>query len=284
MYSVSSVNEGQYRVLSDSIVSAFSNPMASLQPVQVGELVRSPLKMTDTDADVSSRPSPLLTPLLVNIQKRDQGSVSAMGAGLGGEAEGKGEEGKQESNNGFTQQALDAAKAEIDTMAEHVEEKMEKLIDNDLLNIKRNQFWLEVEIKSSLLFASGSSELIADSIPVLIELSDIFIDLPNRINVEGFTDNKPISTRIFPSNWELSAARASAVVRLFERNGIKPSRMASIGYGEYQPISDNDSEEGRAKNRRVVLIVMSAMDGRQNDRIYEFELLKEQSSAFSEEG
>lgn len=283
MYSISSVNEGEYRVLSDSIVSAFRNPKASLNPIQVGSLVRSPLMMTDSITDVSEAPRPLMMPLLVEFQNSDdkKRGVSKSVAGEGGEGAG---EIKEQQNESFTQEALDAAEVEINTMANRVEEKMEKLIDDEIINIKRNKFWLEVEIKSSLLFSSGSSELIAVSIPVLIELSDIFTGLPNRINVEGFTDNEPIKTQIFPSNWELSAARAAAVVRLFERNGVKPSRMASIGYGEYQPISDNDSEAGRAKNRRVVLIVMSSLEGRENERIYEFELLKEQSAAFVGDG
>jgi len=277
MYSVSSVNEGQYRVLSDSIVSAFRNPTASLDPIQVGQLVRSPLQMAKTNVDVSAPPTPIMTPLLAEFHKsEEEKSKTVMSAVEGGGEGNMGVENQEDES--FTEQALNAAEAEINTIADDVEDKMEELIDDDIVNIKRNKFWLEVEIKSSLLFSSGSSELVADSVPVLSKLSGVFSDLPNRINVEGFTDNKPIKTRIFPSNWELSAARAAAVVRLFERNGIEPSRMASIGYGEYQPISDNDSDEGRAKNRRVVLVVMSAMEGRQNERIYEFELMKEKSA------
>ena len=75
-------------------------------------------------------------------------------------------------------------------------------------------------------------------------------------------DNRPIRTVVFPSNWELSAAcAATVVVRLFEDNGVEPGRMASIGYGEHQPIADNDTDEGRARNRRVVVVVMAAVGG-----------------------
>ncbi len=250
MYSISSVNEGQYRVLSDSIVTAFHNTKSSLQPVQVGELVRSPL---------SELPDELITPLMLRYQNPEDSELI------------------EPEDESFTQQALNAAEKEINAMADDVAEKMDDLIDDDIISIKRNKFWLEVEIKSSLLFPSGSSALIPESIPVLQKLSDIFADLPNRINVEGFTDNEPIKTYVFPSNWELSAARAAAVVRLFERNGVESSRMASIGYGEYQPIAENDSEEGRAKNRRVVLVVMASLQGRQDERIYEFEVLKDKA-------
>ena len=97
--------------------------------------------------------------------------------------------------------------------------------------------------------------------------------------MEGFTDNQPINTVIFPSNWELSTARAAAVVRLFERNGIAASRMAAIGYGEFRPIAENTTETGRAKNRRVVIVVVASMTNSQDQRIYEFEMLKDQTGS-----
>jgi chemotaxis protein MotB len=270
MYSISSVNEGQYRVLSDSIVSAFQNTKSSLEPIQIGELVRSPLVMPEEDTDISEEPDALITPLMLKYQNPESGDLS--------EQEAESDPVVEQPEDDFTQKALNAAEEEINAIGDDVEEKMDELIDEDIINIKRNKFWLEVEIKSSLLFPSGSSDLIPDAIPVLQQLSAIFADLPNRINVEGFTDDEPIKTYVFPSNWELSAARAAAVVRLFERNGVEPSRMASIGYGEYQPIAENSSEQGRAKNRRVVLVVMASLQGRQDERIYEFEVLKDKAA------
>lgn len=272
MYSISSVNEGQYRVLSDSIVTAFHNTKSSLQPVQVGELVRSPLLMPEEITNISTLPDELITPLMLKYQNPEESEL----AEVGDEAKALADQPSEDES--FTQQALNAAEKEINAMADDVAEKMDDLIDDDIISIKRNKFWLEVEIKSSLLFPSGSSALIPESIPVLQKLSAIFADLPNRINIEGFTDNEPIKTYVFPSNWELSAARAAAVVRLFERNGVESSRMASIGYGEYQPIAENDTEDGRAKNRRVVLVVMASLQGRQDERIYEFEVLKDQTA------
>ena len=75
---------------------------------------------------------------------------------------------------------------------------------------------------------------------------------------------------------------AAAVVRLFEKNGVDPSRMASIGYGEYHPVSANDSAQGRARNRRVVMVVMASLEGQSSDRVYEFELLKEQAESLGD--
>jgi chemotaxis protein MotB len=73
--------------------------------------------------------------------------------------------------------------------------------------------------------------------------------------VEGFTDNQPIQTNAFPSNWELSTARAAAVVRMLSMEGVDPARMAAVGYGQHQPVARNDTGEGRSRNRRVVLLI-----------------------------
>jgi chemotaxis protein MotB len=268
MYSISSVNEDKYRVLSDSMESAFHDPKASMRPVQVGQLVRSPSAMQGPVSETPISPSlaPIIAPLLRNFQKTVANETSEA----------------TELNEDYSQSVLEKAEAEVNAISDDVEGRMEPWINDDIINIKRNKFWLEIEIKSSLLFQSGSSILIPDSVPLLVELASLFADLPNRIHIEGFTDNKPINTPVFPSNWELSSGRAAAVVRLFARNGVEPARLASIGYGEYQPISDNSSEEARAKNRRVVVVVMASMEGHANERIPEFELLKRKAVATSE--
>jgi chemotaxis protein MotB len=89
-------------------------------------------------------------------------------------------------------------------------------------------------------------------------VANIVKPISNTINVEGHTDNVPIRTVTFPSNWELSAARAASVVHLFTRLGVDAKRLSAIGYGEHQPLADNDSEEGRQKNRRVAVVIMAA--------------------------
>ena len=81
------------------------------------------------------------------------------------------------------------------------------------------------------------------------------------MRVEGYTDDRPIRTAQFPSNWELSSARAASVVHLFVRDGIPPERLAMIGYGEFRPIGDNATLEGRNANRRVVLIILASPAG-----------------------
>jgi chemotaxis protein MotB len=113
-----------------------------------------------------------------------------------------------------------------------------------------------VDMKDKLLFPSGSAKLSRAAVKVLRDISRILANLPNQIQVEGNTDNRPIHTDEYPSNWELSAARAASVVHLMTRMGVTPNRMSAIGYGEHRPIAKNDTEEGRQKNRRVTLVVM----------------------------
>ncbi|MCB1694805.1 MAG: flagellar motor protein MotD [Pseudomonadales bacterium] len=260
MYSISSVNEDKYRVLSDSMVTAFSDPRSPAKTVPVGNLVGTSSPLVGQMLGAVDRPSVILATLKENPGKQAEKETPP-----------------EPKDQNFSAEVLDLAEAEVNTIADDVEHSMESLIDDGIIDVKRNKFWLEVEIKSSLLFPSGSSALIPESVPLLTKLSDSFVGLPNRLHIEGFTDNEPINTAVFPSNWELSSARAAAVVRLFERNGVEPARLASIGYSEFHPISDNDTEEGRAKNRRVVIVVMASLEGQQSDRIYEFELLKEKS-------
>jgi len=263
MYSISSVNEDKYRVLSNALVGAFND-----KPVPLRVQQNVPLADTALYNNILSAANEPEAPQVVIPLRPEQGEVvTADDAPQAPEFEER-----------FSQSVLDAAEEEVNSISESVVERMQPSLDEDLINLKRNKFWLEVEIKSSLLFESGRSGLIPSSVPLLLDLADIFADLPNRIHVEGFTDDQPIRTPVFPSNWELSAARAAAVVRLFERAGIDPSRMASIGYGEYQPLVSNDTEEERAKNRRVVVVVMAAMGDRGDGRIPEFELLKERSA------
>src|SRR5690606_11386470 len=108
-----------------------------------------------------------------------------------------------------------------------------------------------------ILFPSGVATLSPHAVNILEQLAATLAPFPNPIRVEGHTDNVPINTRAFPSNWELSAARAASVVHLFMRQGLAPERLAVIGLGEHRPIAANDTPEGRNANRRVVLVILS---------------------------
>ncbi len=112
-------------------------------------------------------------------------------------------------------------------------------------------------LQEKLLFESGSADIKPEMRPVLDKLYEIIKDLPNPVEVEGHTDSIPISTERFPSNWELSTARASTIVRYFIAKGINPERLKASGYADTRPIAPNTTPEGRAQNRRVEIVILN---------------------------
>jgi chemotaxis protein MotB len=107
------------------------------------------------------------------------------------------------------------------------------------------------------MFDSGSADLLTQSLPLLNEIVSKLKNVNNEVNIEGHTDNIPIANERFSSNWELSTARATNVVKyLVEQMGVSPARISASGYAEYRPVFSNDTSAGRAVNRRVVLIVL----------------------------
>lgn len=113
-----------------------------------------------------------------------------------------------------------------------------------------------IELPEKVLFDIGRAEIKTEFISTLDLLAEVLADIDNRIIVEGHTDNVPISTLLYPTNWELSVARAVSVARFFvEGHGLEPKRFVAKGYGEFNPVDTNETPEGRARNRRVNIVV-----------------------------
>jgi len=114
---------------------------------------------------------------------------------------------------------------------------------------------LTLRIDDNLLFASAQADLMTEGMVLISQLIQLLADFEGEISIEGHTDNIPINTARFPSNWELSSARAISVLKYLEQEGIAANRMRAIGYAETRPLQDNDSVTSRAANRRVELIL-----------------------------
>ncbi len=236
MYSISSVNEGKYRVLSDSLMSAFRQPAKSMEPIQIGRPAKSPMT---ANINFIERPSFVdnQTQIVRSPHQTEEGHRShfpTLGSLVGSDKV-----------------------AEIGRIADEISQALKGLMDEGLVTVHFNELWLEVEIKDSVLFPSGSAQLQPRAIPALQQVAGILREAANPVRVEGFTDNVPINTLLYPSNWELSTVRAASVVRLFTREGIAPERLSALGYGEFRPVATNDTAAGRAQNRRVVLVVLA---------------------------
>jgi chemotaxis protein MotB len=141
-------------------------------------------------------------------------------------------------------------------LANKLVNSLSQLINDGKLRVVQNNRGIRIDIHDTLLFTPGSAELSPAAKQPLGEIANFLKESTNQIQVEGHTDNVPIHTDQFFSNWELSAMRATALVRLFTDSNIAESRLSAAGYGSAQPIADNATPEGRAKNRRVSIMIL----------------------------
>ena len=219
MYSISSVNDTKYASLSEALDEAFSKAHKVLKVVDPIQIGSEPRTI-----------QPIILDNPTTEEKKKQRKLS---------------------------DEILKERRQLLMVSEQFEDVLQPYVENDLVEVKRNDFWIELEMNSQLLFLSGEAELSAKAVPVLRKIAEVIRRMPNVINIEGHTDDVPIDTIEFPSNWDLSSARATTVVREFIRNGISPKRLSAVGYGEFHPVADNNNIEGRNKNRRVVLVLMS---------------------------
>ncbi|MFK8068212.1 MAG: flagellar motor protein MotD [Gammaproteobacteria bacterium] len=248
MYSVSSVNEGKFRVLSSSMEDAFhEHPLRGLEPIQIGEILRTldPEKQIRTGEGILPDYEP----------KTDYESPN---------------EGQDEIPEGYE------AGEEI---VEDLKGAAQKLEDAGF-KVDLNEKWVEVSMSSEVLFTSGRARLSKKAAPALDELVSVLNEFKNPLKVEGFTDDRPIRTAAFPSNWELSAARAASVVSHFTQQNIDPKRMAAVGYGEHRPFAENSTAEGRSANRRIVIKISTDASELQADAEQNTEVKNEPVSIF----
>jgi len=143
----------------------------------------------------------------------------------------------------------------LTSLEEELHTALYDLVESGYAQLQIDGDWLEIELNSGLLFPSGSSSPTTSAQAILAVIHEVIGDVSNYIRVRGYTDNQPINTEIFPSNWELSVHRATAILRVLEDLNLNPARMAIEGYGQYYPNADNATRNGRAQNRRVVIAI-----------------------------
>jgi chemotaxis protein MotB len=233
MYAVSVVNEGKYRVMSESIIEAFNGsshviaamPQTRAQPHNVDPVMAAP----------QGQPGAATTPVAVPIPKRP---VPIRASDM------------RSAQERVSEQNLERIRDEV-------QRALQPLIDKQMVVVRRTTTWLEIEIRTDILFPSGVAKLSTPADGVLNDIAGILRPFSNPVRIEGYTDDRPINTSVFPSNWELSAARAASVARLFSEQGVDPTRLGIVGWGEYRPSAANATEDGRNHNRRVLVVVLS---------------------------
>ncbi len=224
MYAISSLNEGKYRVLAESLVNAFKNAPTSAQVAHV----QQPPASGETGAGVI-RP---MTP------KRPEAEFDPR------------------------------IRRQTETMrqvAQDILKVMAPLVREGQVRVTQSLRGVTLEINAAVLFSPGQATLQDESARVLTAVAQVLAGIPNRIQVEGHTDDSPIATPLYPSNWELSTARASSVVRLFAAHGVASERMVAVGYADNRPVVPNTDAASRARNRRVTVLIISETQDKVKD-------------------
>ncbi|GAB1235309.1 flagellar motor protein MotD [Ferrigenium sp. UT5] len=146
----------------------------------------------------------------------------------------------------------------LQNLSRRLTDKLAGFVNKGAMSVSQSERGVTLDINASLLFLPGDAALQAAAVATLKEVAQILVNEALPVEVEGYTDDLPISTVQFPSNWELSSARASSVVRLFIEQGIGADRLKAIGHADNAPLASNDTAEGRARNRRVTVTVLAA--------------------------
>jgi chemotaxis protein MotB len=225
-------------------------------------LRRRPLQESGEPADIAANPSPAAAIVAPQTPDRSgETTVAPIGAYAGLD------ESLLEAPTAYwdpqpepPKQAPDTISDPMADLARQIREALPSLIATDDVAVRSSKLSVELEIRNGVLFASGSAKLAPESMELLRRTAKVLTDIPNRLRVEGFTDDQPINTDVYPSNWELSAARAASVVHLFTKTGVNPSRMAAIGFGEHRPVVSNNTAAGRERNRRVLVVILADSD------------------------
>jgi chemotaxis protein MotB len=272
MYAMSSVNQGKYRVLSNSLTEAFHGTPHANPSQPNGDSGSDPIEelpLTQVQRMISAGlPSHPIAPL------ESQRGTLRRGQSIAGAVDPRAPYSIASASAESTSSASISAAAApavptgsaraggtLDMVADDVTAAMGPLIAKGQVRVRRYDTWVAVDISTDILYGSGSAQLSGTAVMALQKLADSLKPWPNALRVEGHTDNLPISTAAFPSNWELSAARAASVVHLFMDRGVAPERLAVMGFGPYRPASTNDNATGRNANRRVEVVILGRDSG-----------------------
>lgn len=157
--------------------------------------------------------------------------------------------------------AVEQEVRERNAIYEDVISRFQSLMDGGQLSVTIDRGRMVIQLPQDILFQSGSATLGAEGRSVISQVGAVLADFDDRrFQVEGHTDNVPISTERFPSNWELSSARALAVVRLLTAQGVAPENVSGAAFGEYQPRASNEDRTSRALNRRIEIVMLPNLD------------------------
>ena len=219
MYSISSVNDGKFRVLSESMVTVFQQEVPMPAPVDLGGGMPGQYNLPGPQEEGSQPQRPF----------------------------------EEIAEDAFPVPVTDISRENV-TPGE-IEKVLKEPIELKDARIRQSEHWIEIELDGEFMFGSGQARLSPAAKPTMDKIAALVQATTTPVRVEGFTDNVPVRAGVYGSNWELSAARAGSVAETFVDHGVDPARLSATGFGEMHPIADNATVEGRKLNRRVVIAI-----------------------------
>ena len=224
LYAMALLKEEPYSVLSDSLTKLFEKPSGNATGVKGSSVLTVPTQQSEFDMYGSSLQQAKGPELVADARQLSEVQQKQLGSPL-------------------------------ESVEQQLRRSLANLLEQGVAKIQQDENWLTIELNSGLLFASGSATTTPSARVLLAEITRILAPVSNFIRVRGYTDDQPINNELFASNWELSVSRATSVLRLLEQLELAPQRMAIEGYGQYYPFSANNTAQGRAENRKVVIAV-----------------------------
>ena len=260
MYAISSVNEDRYRVLSGALSAAFSpgDPRVAAL-AKAGAAASRPLAQAPPPAapTIAIKPDAATAPA-AGAEHADLRSPDAATEPADAKAPAAASE-PPISPADRKELARDAERLQhMEQLAMKVDRNLLALVRDGQVRVTRGARGIAIEINAAVLFDAARAELKPASAEPLRSVAKVLAGFVEPIQVEGHTDDLPIATHEYRSNWELSAARAASVARFLIDEGIAPGRMGAAGYAEFRPLAANRDAESRQRNRRVTLMVLSA--------------------------
>src|SRR5579884_883779 len=227
MYAVSSINSSKFQEMAEAFSTAFTGKTTKPQATGLAAGHKAPFEHL---------PSPVRTPIVTREMQ-----VKHLPPAL--------------------RQEIERRMERLNSVYERLTRLLGDMIRKGQVHVSLQSLGVVIDINAIVLFKSGKAELTPEAFKMIDKIASIIKDLRYPIQVNGFTDNARIHNAQFSSNWDLSAARAMAVVKRFVVGGVDPTLLVGAGYGEYHPVAANDTPEGMAMNRRVSIVVVSPMEG-----------------------
>ena len=232
MYAVSSINSSKFQEMAEAFSTAFIGKITTLQASGMAAGHKAPFNFM---------PSPVHTPVIT----RDP-QVKNLPPAL--------------------RQAIEQRAQELTKAYDELMQLLGGMIERGQVRVTLQSLGVVIDINAIILFRSGKADLTPDAAVLVDRVAGIIKGLHYPIQVNGFTDTQPIHSEQFETNWDLSAARAMAVVKRFASAGVDPTLLVGAGYGEFHPAVPNDTPENMARNRRVSIVVVSPLEnGRTGD-------------------